>query len=80
MLKSDVNLFNHLVRKADVAGCCSAVLFFVITGEVAPYSVSLICIVPEVVFNAVDADQLIRYCVIIDYLTWFDGLHARCDM
>ena len=24
MLKSDVNLFNHLVRKADVAGCCSA--------------------------------------------------------
>ena len=23
-LKSDVNLFNHLVRKADVAGCCSA--------------------------------------------------------
>ena len=19
-------------------------------------------------------------CVIIDYLTWFDGLHARCDM
>ena len=20
----DVNLFNHLVRKADVAGCCSA--------------------------------------------------------
>ena len=29
LLKSDVNLFNHLVRKADVAGCCSAVLFFV---------------------------------------------------
>ena len=24
LLKSDVNLFNHLVRKADVAGCCSA--------------------------------------------------------
>ena len=23
LLKSDVNLFNHLVRK-DVAGCCSA--------------------------------------------------------
>ena len=22
--KGDVNLFNHLVRKADVAGCCSA--------------------------------------------------------
>ena len=22
--KSDVNLFNHLVRKVDVAGCCSA--------------------------------------------------------
>ena len=21
LLKSDVNLFNHLVRKADVAGC-----------------------------------------------------------
>ena len=24
LLKSDVNLFNHLVRKADAAGCCSA--------------------------------------------------------
>ena len=24
LLKSDVNLFNHLVRKADVVGCCSA--------------------------------------------------------
>ena len=23
LLKSDVNLFNHLVRKVDVAGCCS---------------------------------------------------------
>ena len=44
LLKSDVNLFNHLVRKADVAGCCSAgsVLRW---HEVAPYSVSLICIV-----------------------------------
>ena len=35
------------------------VLFFV-EHEVAPYSVSLICIV-EVVFTFVDADQLIRY-------------------
>ena len=44
LLKSDVNLFNHLVRKADVAGCCSA--GSVLHGhEVAPYSVSLICIV-----------------------------------
>ena len=24
LFESDVNLFNHLVRKADVAGCCSA--------------------------------------------------------
>ena len=24
LLKSDVNLFNHLVREMDVAGCCSA--------------------------------------------------------
>ena len=24
LLKSDVNLFNHLVRKADVAVVCSA--------------------------------------------------------
>ena len=24
LLGDDVNLFNHLVRKADVAGCCSA--------------------------------------------------------
>ena len=29
LLKSDVDLFNHLVRKADVAGCCSAGLSFV---------------------------------------------------
>ena len=36
LLKSDVNLFNHLVRKADVAGCClrGSVLRY---GEVAPY-------------------------------------------
>ena len=39
LLKGDVSLFNHLVRKADVAGCCSAgsVLRW---HEVAPYSVS----------------------------------------
>ena len=43
-LLDDVNLFNHLVRKADVAGCCSAGLFLR-WHEVAPYSVSLICIV-----------------------------------
>ena len=24
LAQDDVNLFNHLVRKADVAGCCSA--------------------------------------------------------
>ena len=24
LFAQDVNLFNHLVRKADVAGCCSA--------------------------------------------------------
>ena len=29
MLKSDVNLFNHLVRKADVAVVVLRVLFFV---------------------------------------------------
>ena len=45
LLKSDVNLFNHLVRKADVAGCCSAGSVFQAGHEVAPYSVSLICIV-----------------------------------
>ena len=44
LLKSDVNLFNHLVRKADVAGCCSAGSVLRVD-EVAPYSVSLICIV-----------------------------------
>ena len=36
LLKSDVNLFNHLVRKADAAGCCSA--GSVLRYEVAPYS------------------------------------------
>ena len=30
--QSDVNLFNHLVRKADVAGCVLRVLFFVDMG------------------------------------------------
>ena len=44
LLKSDVNLFNHLVRKADVAVVVLRVLFFVDMG-IAPYSVSLICIV-----------------------------------
>ena len=29
LLKSDVNLFNHLVRKADVMGCCLWSCFFV---------------------------------------------------
>ena len=48
--------------------------------EVAPYSVSLICIV-TIVF-ALKLMQIVNTntCVIIDYLTWFDGLHARCDM
>ena len=51
LLKSDVNLFNHLVRKADVAGCCSAGSVLR-RHEVAPYSVSLILgIGLEVVFT-----------------------------
>ena len=44
LLKSDVNLFNHLVRKADVAAVVLRVLFFV-DMRLPPYSVSLICIV-----------------------------------
>ena len=80
LLKSDVNfLFNHLVRKADVAGCCSAgsVLCW---HEVAPYSVSLICIVWSC-FYVVDADQLLRYLRhnwLFDVVWWV--FHARCDM
>ena len=54
------------------------VLFFV-DMRAAPYSVSLICIVWKR-FYVVDADHSRDTCVIIDYLTWFDGLHARCDM
>ena len=43
LLKSDVNLFNHLVRKWDVVLLpAGSVLRHY---EVAPYSVSLICIV-----------------------------------
>ena len=51
LLKSDVNLFNHLVRKADVAGCCSAVGSVLRWREVAPvFSVAdLYCL--EVVFT-----------------------------
>ena len=43
LLKSDVNLFNHLVRKADVAAVVLRVLFFV--DMRLPHSVSPICIV-----------------------------------
>ena len=43
LLKSDVNLFNHLVRKAE--GCCSAGSVLLVDKRVAPYSVSWICIV-----------------------------------
>ena len=72
LLKSYVNLFNHLVRKADVAGCCSAgsVLRW---HEVAPYSVSLICIVWSC-FTLVDADQLIRY---LRHNWLFDGVFDK---
>ena len=78
LLKSDVNLFNHLVRKADAAaGCCSA--GSVLRRCVALHSVSLICIVWSCLrcwCRSITDDT----CVIIDYLTWLDGLHARCDM
>ena len=60
LLKSDVNLFNHLVRKADVAGCCPSAGSVLRWYEVASYSVSLICIVWKLLY-VVDADQLIRY-------------------
>ena len=37
-------------------------------------------VLSEVVYVK-EADQLIRYLRHnYDYLTWFDGLHARCDM
>ena len=38
-------------------------------------------VLSEVVFT-LELMQITHYdtCVIIDYLTWFDGLHARCDM
>ena len=39
LLKSDVNLFNHLVRKADAAFAVLRVLFFV--DMRLPYSVSV---------------------------------------
>ena len=50
----------NLVRKADAAGCCSAgsVLRW---HEVAPYSVSLICIVWSCFYVKLMADQLSRY-------------------
>ena len=72
LLKSDVNLFNHLVRKADVAGCCSAgsVLRW---HEVAPYSVSLICIVWSC-FTLSWCESLIDYCLrhnwLFDVVWW----------
>ena len=48
--------------------------------EVAPYSVSLICIVWSCFYVKLMQIEFFDACVIIDYLTWFDGLHARCDM
>ena len=44
-LLSDANLFNHLVRKADVLRVVVLRVLFFVDSEVAPYSVSLICIV-----------------------------------
>ena len=68
-----VNLFNHLVRKADVAGCCSGGLFVDMrlpcSGSVADlYCLKLFLRVKLMQINYYDT------CVIIDYLTWFDGL------
>ena len=77
-IKSDVNLFNHLVWKSDVAGCCSAgsVLWW---HNVSPYSVLLICIIWSCFY--VNLMQINQYdtCVIIDYFSWFDGVHTCCD-
>ena len=41
----DVNLFNHLVRKADVMWVVVLRVLFFVDMRVAQYSVSLICIV-----------------------------------
>ena len=61
LLKGDVNLFNHLVRKADVAGCCSAGFCSSIWHEL-PRIQCRWFVLSEVVFTLrIDADQLIRY-------------------
>ena len=54
-------------------------LFFV-DMRLPPYSVSLICIVCSCFYVKLMQINYYDTCVIIDYLTWFDGLHARCDM
>ena len=54
------------------------VLFFVDAGDLPRIQCPLICCL-KLFLRGVGADQLIR-CVIIDYLTWFDGLHLHCDM
>ena len=69
--KSDVNLFNHLVRKADVAGCCSAgsVLRW---HEVAVSVFSVADLYCLKLFFTLSWCRSINTdtCVIIDYLTW----------
>ena len=79
LLKSDVNLFNHLVRKADVAGCCSGGFCFVDMRLPRIQCFDLYCL--KLFLRYIDADHHHdTRAFIIDYLTWFDGLHARCDM
>ena len=58
LLKSDVNLFNHLVRKRMLRVVVLRVLFFV---DMRLPVFSVADLVMSVVFTLVDADQLIRY-------------------
>ena len=76
LLKSDVNLFNHLVRKADVAVVVLRVLFFV-DMSCPVFSVAGF-VLSEVVFTLL-MHQLLRY---LRHNWIFDGLMAstRCDM
>ena len=60
LLKSDVNLFNHLVRKADIFGLLILRVHILRWHEVAPYSVYWFACL-KLFYVKLMHDQLIRY-------------------
>ena len=65
LLKSDVNLFNHLVRKADVMGCCSAGSVLRWQGGCPVFSVAdLHCSVVFIKLMQINSIRYLRHTII----------------